>query len=644
VNERKDELSGLALVLDHPVAPRAEFADVLLGRLLAELEPPTIAPSPSRPRRRRRRSLGFALAFAVALLGVAVTAVFLNGPRRASALDVIRQARIAFMHVPPFQATYQVALNPDGTNPNGPRYVKKGATATVALSYGGPNRLRTQIVAVHGFTSDLSPGSYQIYNGHSIGTYDPKRRHFFSLTAYGILPLEFLSWHGAYPDWERVCRGPNSRVFSDAWIASRDARHIRCGNFNGDVWELWIDRQTGLLLKVVGQVGGDDVFLGGGISTSAKGGFEIERLRYNPAFARRTFSPPPGAFDAAAALHGTLAKLPPFRAVFTIHGPAGRGTYVDEVSWLNEHTWRDQTLSGHRLGSIFSGAGSFSIWAHGTTYTYTAHDKTYYPSPAPGATIPPPQLLDYLQNSLYSPARCPIVGHERIDGRETDHRRCARYPAIRTAHSVTWATWEFWIDAATGLTLNSRDNGHDLLRVNSIQYHPRLPAALFKFVPPAGSGNLYKLEENPYYKTKLAPGKPAPDWHATTLAGGRFQLTDLRGKPVLLLLLGDWCGDDPVCNDLAPLEQAYKKSNHRTTVVWVDFYGNPRQATKIARLNHLTFPVVVDTGSAMTKAWAIQASPEWVLLDSRGRVIEARIKPQTVAQLTSMLTERRASR
>lgn len=205
-------------------------------------------------------------------------------------------------------------------------------------------------------------------------------------------------------------------------------------------------------------------------------------------------------------------------------------------------------------------------------------------------------------------------------------------------HHKTWATWEYRIDAASGLTLKSRLNGHDVLLVRSIRYHPHFPAGIFRFVPPPGSHDLRQLEKNPYYKTKLAPAKPAPNWHATTLTGKPFQLTDLRGKPALLLLLPDWCGDDPnVCDDLAPLEQAYQKSNHRTQVVWVDTLGGTAQgAKKLARLNHFTLPIIVDHKYASQKAWAPGGYPFWLLLDSRGRVIEAP-GHQTVAQIEQLL-------
>ena len=107
-------------------------------------------------------------------------------------------------------------------------------------------------------------------------------------------------------------------------------------------------------------------------------------------------------------------------------------------------------------------------------------------------------------------------------------------------------------------------------------------------------------------------------------------------KPVLLLLLPDWCSD-PACDVFGPLEQAYRRSKSKTRVIWVDFQGTPGVARKIARLNHLTFPVVVDHKGSSVKAWAVQSFPYWLLLDAHGRVVEARLKRQTVAQLEQLL-------
>jgi hypothetical protein len=195
--------------------------------------------------------------------------------------------------------------------------------------------------------------------------------------------------------------------------------------------------------------------------------------------------------------------------VVATYGRAGTLSNVDEGWWLNERTWRSKTLVDHQSGSrgtglsdnrygTFTGAGSFTVMAHGIEMVYDAHDHIFAREvDAEQDAGPVDDLLGYLENIDYSPAHCPIVGHERIAGRETDHRRCRGD--------------ELWIDAATGLTLRSRLNGHDVLVVRSIEYHPDFPAGIFRFIPPPGSHDLAQLEKNLFYKTKLAPGKPAPN-------------------------------------------------------------------------------------------------------------------------------------
>jgi len=89
------------------------------------------------------------------------------------------------------------------------------------------------------------------------------------------------------------------------------------------------------------------------------------------------------------------------------------------------------------------------------------------------------------------------------------------------------------------------------------------------------------------------------------------------------------------------LERVYRSVKDRTAIVWVDLQGTASQARRIVRHNHLAFPVVIDTGfpGPVTKTWNIQAYPYWLLLDSRGRVIQARFKPQTIGQLRRLLAK-----
>lgn len=621
----RDPVVALLKELDRPVAPTADFADALRARLLAELAdtngagPYRLARPLSRvlPNVRRRRLLAPALA--LGLVAVVITAVILSRPSPASAVDVIRQARKAFAASPPFEATLRVELNPDGSTSG----VPKGATATVVISYGGRGRFRTEIAAVEPrFRGATSPGSYQVFDGRTVATFDSERNQLHSSPApEGFQPLDYFSWRGGYPNWERICRAPGSKVFPDGQVAGRTARHIRCRDFRGEAWELWIDRETGLLLKVLGRVPGDDFFLNLGSGGSSKGGYQVERLKLRPSFPAGTFSTaaPRGALDYQGRLRAAAAKVPPFRAV--VEQQSDR-SYTEEAWWLNDETWRRRVLAGQ--GSLPGGAGSFAVSADGNTKNYNAGENSYSSSMVSADANPVRELLPEA-DSAYSTAACRVVGRERLAGREAVRRRCSGY--------------DVWVDSSTGLLLRKQAPRYEL-RVRSIDYRPAFPAGTFKFVVPPGARSSEDLANDPYSKTRLVPGGRAPNWSATTLGGKAFSIEGLRGKPALLLLFSDWCpAGDPACDVFPALRQASKAAKGEVAIVWIDLQGSPDQARKIVRGNRLTFPVIVDAQGASLKAWNFQGFPYWLLLDSRGRVIEARLKPQTTAQLQQMLAK-----
>jgi peroxiredoxin len=625
-----DPVVVLLKELDRPVVPRPEFSDALRARLLAELAQPDGVRARRRvPRLRlklpppRRRTL-FAGAVALAVAAAAIATVLLSRPSPASALDVIEQAQRAIRTVPPFEATLRFDINPDGSLSG----VPKGATATIVVSYGGPKALRTRIVSERpGLLSPRGPGSYDVYDGRRIGSFDAHRKIFNSFPVpAGFALLEFLGWQGDYPDWERVCRGSASKVLPDQQIAGRDARHLRCIDATAGSWQLWIDRETGLMLKVVGQIGGGgDFFLDSEPRTSAKGGFEVEHVRYKPSFPADTFkvASPQHVLDYQGRLQTAMAKVPPFRAV--VDRRLNGRTDVWQAWWLNEQRWRENVLAG-RGGGFPLGAGSFVVRAGGPPQSYNAHDSTYSGSTISSAANPILNLLPQ-EDRTYTTTGCPIVGRDRIAGRDTVRRRCSSY--------------DVWLDTSTGLLLRQVSPGYEL-RVRSIDYRPTFPQGTFRFVPPHGARSADQLANDPYYKTTLAPGKTAPNWSAKTLAGRTFSIAGLRGKPALLLLFSDTCpAGDPACDVFSQLERVYQREKKRFAIVWVDYQGNAEQARKIVQHNHLTVPVVVDAGypGAIIRAWNIQAYPYWLLLDTRGRVIEARFKPQTIAQLEQLVAK-----
>jgi hypothetical protein len=254
--------------------------------------------------------------------------------------------------------------------------------------------------------------------------------------------------------------------------------------------------------------------------------------------------------------------------------------------------------------------------------TYNASDRSYSRSRRVNTALDPALQLLPAAEQTYSPTSCPIVGHARIAGRATIHRHCK--------------LGDVWIDHTTGLALAWQFADFEL-RVRSIHYHPRFPRGTFRFAPPSGSRSAQHLANDPYYNTRLARGIAPPPWDASLLSGAGFRLADLRGRPALLVLVPDSCSD-PACDVFQALERAYRHANHQTSVIWVDLHGTPSEARKIVRLNHITFPVVLDRRAASVEAWRIQGYPYWLLIDAHGHVIEARLNRQSEAELERLLS------
>jgi hypothetical protein len=631
-----DSVAVLLKTLDRPVEPSPEFGDALRERLLAELGETNGHRSwvphlqlPPRPRRRRRL---LAAAVAIALIASALAAVLLSRPAPASALDLIRRAQRQAAALPPFEARVRYDINPDGSRAGEEHVVPKGATQTWQVSYAGPDRVRTVLSGAHlVIPGARAVGSFDVLDGKSGAFYDSQRKTFerFPRSPY-LDPLGDLAWQGGYPDWERICRGSAAQVLPDAVVAGRDTRHIRCTSPAAQVWQLWIDRQTGLVLKLKGQAGGGgDLFLGSVPATSQRGGFTITRLRYHPSFPAGTFKigAPSGALDYTGRLSNAEAKLPPFQAIVTTL-VQGHIQTEQQLWWQDPGTWHVDYLAG---GGLQGGPGSYEVAAHGKVGEFNAHDNSYSTVATPKApNMAPNPLMDLLpENDQHYPSACTIIGRAQVDGQPAIERRCADY--------------RNWVDARTGLILKyeSVKPGYQF-GLRHLRYHPVFRPGTFRFTRPSGSRSATQLANNPYYKTRLKPGQPAPNWQAHMLNGGNFQITDLRGKPALLLFLPDWCGTDPVCYVVTPLERVYKEAKNKLAIIWVDFSGKPAQAEKLIRHNRLTFPVVIDNksgrfGANSIQAWRIQAYPYWALLDSHGRVIEARFKPQTLAQLRQLV-------
>jgi thiol-disulfide isomerase/thioredoxin len=329
-----ERMERLIAELDVPVEPRREFAQALFARLERELERPL--PQARRlPWIQNARRKVFYLAAALVVLIVAT--IVIARPTRASAASTIRQAQQDIARLSQFRATIHYDINPDGS---APQIAAPGTTADVEVTYARGVGYRQQLVRISGSIPGIaSAGGFIVWDGTYIGS-TWSGRLFVSATRADFEPLRELGWNSPYPDWEGICTRGGSELLADAVVDGREARHVRCGDLYGGFWELWIDRETGFMLKVQGALGRDDFKLG----TSAKGGFEVTRIEYAFDVDRSLFvvPTPPGGFPTRPPATQTPASSPdPYTHTSLRQGeiaPSWSGQLIDGGAFRLEQT------------------------------------------------------------------------------------------------------------------------------------------------------------------------------------------------------------------------------------------------------------------------------------------------------------------
>ena len=139
-----------------------------------------------------------------------------------------------------------------------------------------------------------------------------------------------------------------------------------------------------------------------------------------------------------------------------------------------------------------------------------------------------------------------------------------------------------------------------------------LPAAVF-----IGIFGVYLFRE----ARKPVVGSKAPNFTAPYLEEpGSFELSSLRGKPVLLNFWASWCAP---CEDEAPLlEQAYGRYRDEVEFVGIDIRDARDDAIEFVEEYGLTYPQVRDEVLRVYTQYGLIGQPESFFIDQNGIVVQ----------------------
>jgi cytochrome c biogenesis protein CcmG/thiol:disulfide interchange protein DsbE len=121
---------------------------------------------------------------------------------------------------------------------------------------------------------------------------------------------------------------------------------------------------------------------------------------------------------------------------------------------------------------------------------------------------------------------------------------------------------------------------------------------------------------------RVAVGEPAPEFSLTTFDGQTYEVSELKGKVILINFWASWCV--PCENEAAFLEAAWKYYQPRGDVLFlgVDYTDTEKAAQAYLDRFGITYPNGPDLGTRISDMYRMTGVPETFILDQDGRLAD----------------------
>jgi len=160
---------------------------------------------------------------------------------------------------------------------------------------------------------------------------------------------------------------------------------------------------------------------------------------------------------------------------------------------------------------------------------------------------------------------------------------------------------------------------------------PSPPAAT---PPPAGparprAGKVLPLAEAMKELDLIRPSRmtAAEDFTLDTPRGGKFRLSEHRGKVVMVNFWATWC--PPCLEEMPAMERLYRQHKDAGfTLVAVSVDADPAKVKPFLTSRQLTFPVGLDPRMDLANSYAVRALPSSFIVDRAGNLAALAIGPR----------------
>jgi peroxiredoxin len=126
----------------------------------------------------------------------------------------------------------------------------------------------------------------------------------------------------------------------------------------------------------------------------------------------------------------------------------------------------------------------------------------------------------------------------------------------------------------------------------------------------------------------ITTSAPAPQFSLAARGGKTINLAQYKGQVVMINFWATWCG--PCRQEMPLLESIYKKYNKMGfTLLGVNVEPDSKAAEGWLKATPVSFPILFDTKSEVSKMYEVAGMPSTVIVDRKGnvRVIHRGYKP-----------------